>query len=83
MYISRLATRSKHKAHYFSAPVKRKTRSCSTKVASPITAYREAVDAGQIASDNHQLKVVDKLEELFLSLDRTDADSNVTQVPDF
>ena len=37
----------------------------------------------KIASDNHQLKVVDKLEELFLSLDRTDTDSNVTQVPDF
>ena len=83
MYISRLATRLKHKVHYFSAPVKWKTRSCSTKVVSPITAYREAVDAGQIASDNHQLKVVDKLEELFLSLDRTDTDSNVTQVPDF
>ena len=54
----------------FSVPVKHSTRSVSTKIVSPIKAYREAVDAGVIESDRHQLNVVDKLEELFLSLDR-------------
>ena len=77
MYYSHLVARLKYKAYCFSAPVKYRTHSVSTKVASPITAYREAVDAGQIESDNHQLKVVDKLEELFLSLDKTDADLRI------
>jgi peroxisome-assembly ATPase len=49
----------------------------------PLTRYRQAVNNGTIIHDAKQLKVVDELEDLFLSLKDTDNRSQVPPIPDF